>query len=67
MKNILLFGKNEAEKSALADVSRMDEYLITKTESMKKALKIMRNEAPDYVICAGTIRLNAEGKYYLEL
>lgn len=67
MKKILLVGDHVEKNSVLSDISKLEDYKIKKTKSMNKVLGLLKKYSPDFVICAGKIKVNASGKYFLEL
>lgn len=67
MKNILLVGDYVDKNSALSEITKLHNYKIRKIKNMNKAIGVLKKYSPDFVICAGKIKLNANGKYVLEL
>ena len=67
MKQILLVGKTNFSKSLLKLIKQSSRFKITQTLNPKKAEKMLEEETPDYVLCTGTIQINSEGKYFLDI
>lgn len=42
-------------------------FKIKKTKNLKIVDEIISTSKPDFVLCAGKIKMNEEGRYYLEI
>lgn len=67
MKKILVVGDDSDRNSTLSHLSGLEDYRIKKTGNVNKALELLKKYSPDYVMCAGKIKCNSDGKYFLEL
>jgi hypothetical protein len=67
VKEILLVGKTNFSKSLLKLITQSARFKITQTLSPKKAEEMLEEDTPDYVLCTGTIQINSEGKYFLDI
>ena len=67
MKEILLVGNIKKEDSAINDLFKGGEYRIFKANNATKAMKLLKHNSPDFVLCTGRIRQNSKGHYFLEL
>ena len=56
-------------KSRTEDINpkRTRKLLMHKREINKIAQKLIDKTNPDFVLCTGTIKMNSEGKYFLEI
>lgn len=67
MKDILLVGNDSEETTVLKHLHNSTKYKVKKTKSLKEAEKIIGSLNPDFVLCAGRINIDKEGKYVLEI
>lgn len=67
MKEILLIGDTKKESSLIDDLTNDGEFKIRKANGLLKALKLLKKNSPDYLICTGKIMETIDGKFFLEL
>lgn len=67
MKEILLIGDTVKENTIIDDLTNLGGFKIKKANSPLKALKLLKKNSPDYLMCAGKIKKTVDGKYFLEL
>ena len=65
MKQILLIGNDSDGMSILKKLN--PKFKIKKTKNLKIVDEIISTSKPDFVLCAGKIKMNEEGRYYLEI
>ncbi len=67
LKEILLVGNIEKEDTAVNNLIKESNYKIVKVNNANKAIRVLKHNSPDFVLCTGRIRQNSEGHYFLEL
>ena len=67
MKEILLIGNTLKENSIIDDLLNHGSFKIRCADSPLKALKLLKRNSPDYLMCTGKIRETIDGKYFVEL
>ena len=67
MKKILLLGKEKDLGDGLTRRMNAKGYSIREAKNLHKALRLLKRNAPDFVLCTGKIKIDSEGKYYLEM
>ena len=67
MKKVLIVGSEEAVGYALTNRMHNHGFKVERIRSLLKADRILKNSSPDFVMCAGTIGLDTEGSYYIEI
>lgn len=67
MKEILLIGDSIKGNTFIDDLVNQGSYKIRKANSPLKALKLLKQNSPDFLMCTGKIRETIDGKYFLEL
>lgn len=67
MKEILLIGNTFKENSIIDDLLNHGSFKIRRADSPLKALKLLKRNSPDYLMCTGKIRETNDGKYFIEL
>lgn len=67
MKEILLIGNSFKGDSFMDDLINHGSFKIRKANSPLKALKLLKQSSPDYLLCTGKIRETIDGKYFVEL
>ncbi len=67
MKDILLIGDSSKEDTFIDDLIHQGSYKIRQADSPLKALKLLKQNSPDFLMCTGKIRETIDGKYFLEL
>jgi len=67
VKEILLIGDDLKENSLIDDLINQGSYRIRRANSPLKALKLLKQNSPDFLMCTGKIRETIDGKYFLEL
>ena len=67
MKEILLVGNLKKEDSAISNIFNGGDYRVLKVNNATKAIKLLRQNSPDFVLCTGRIQQTSEGLYFLEL
>lgn len=67
MKEIVLLGNDQEESTVLKHLHNSSKYKVKRAQTLKKAEKIISSLNPDFVLCAGRINVDEEGKYILEI
>lgn|GEM_PF-1513024 len=67
MKEILLIGDGVKGKKLINDLMQQGNYKIRQANSPLKALKLLKQTSPDFLMCTGKIRQTMDGKYFLDL
>lgn len=67
MKEILLIGDSSHGGTFINDLINQGSYKIRQANSPIKALKLLKRNSPDFLLCTGKIRETIDGKYFLEL
>ena len=67
MKEILLVGDIENENSNINDLFKNGDYNVRKVNNATKAIKLLKQNSPDFVLCTGRIQQTSDGRYFLEL
>lgn len=67
MKEILLIGESFKGDTLIDDLINHGSFKIRKANSPLKALKLLKQNSPDYLVCTGKIRETIDGKYFVEL
>lgn len=67
VKEILLIGDSLKGDRFINDLLNQGSYKVRKANSPLKALKLLKKNSPDYLMCTGKIRETIDGKYFLEL
>lgn len=67
MKEILLIGDMVKGNTLLDDLTNDGSFTIRIANSPLKALKLLKQRNPDYLICTGRINVTIDGRYFLEL
>ncbi len=67
VKEILLIGNSFKGDTLVEDLMSHGSFKIRKANSPLKALKLLKQNSPDYLMCTGKIRETIDGKYFLEL
>ena len=66
LKEIILLGK--ARKSTFMDyITNSCKFKIRRLKKIEEANKVIDKANPDFVLCSGRIKMDADGKYYLEI
>jgi hypothetical protein len=66
LKEIILLGK--ARKSTFMDyITNSSKFKIRRLNKIEAANKVIDKTNPDFVLCSGRIRVDADGNYYLEI
>ena len=67
VKDILLIGDSLKENTFIDNLINQGSYKIRQAKSPLKALKLLKQNSPDFLMCTGKIRETIDGKYFLEL
>lgn len=67
MKEILLVGSISQDDEALNHIMNRNGYKILRANTANKAIKLLEQNSPDFVLCTGKIRQTEEGQYFLEI
>lgn len=67
VKEILLIGDSSKGNTFIDDLINQGRYKIRKANSPLKALRLLKQNSPDFLLCTGKIRETIDGKYFLEL
>ena len=67
MDKILLLANDNPNDLMLTNLKNSSHFDIYETHNTKKALKMIKKHSPDFVLCAGTILQDEEGRYFLDL
>lgn len=67
MKKVLLLGRQKNLGDGLSQRMSIRGYSIIETLNLHKALRLLRNNSPDFVLCTGKIQKDPDGNYYLDL
>lgn len=67
MKDIVFLGNLDRENSILKKILNSTKYKVKKTQNVYEAEKLINRLNPDFVLCSGKIRINSEGKYFIEI
>ncbi len=67
VKDILLIGDSLKENTFIDDLINQGSYKIRQANSPLQALKLLKQNSPDFLMCTGKIRETIDGKYFLEL
>lgn len=67
MKEIVFVGSDKEGSSILKLLHNSSKYKVKKAKNLKKAAQIIDSHNPDFVLCAGTIQVDKNGKYVLEI
>lgn len=67
MKEILLIGDSLKGNRFIDDLVNLGSFKIRRADSPLKALKLLKKNSPDYLMCTGKIRETIDGKYFVEL
>ena len=67
MKKVLLLGREKDLGDGLSQRMNVRGYSIRETQNFMKALRIVKSNEPDFVLCTGKIQQDSEGNYYLDL
>lgn len=67
VKEILLIGDGLKGKKLINDLMQQGDYKIRQARSPLKALELLKQNSPDFLMCTGKIRQTIDGKYFLEL
>lgn len=65
MKEIVLLGNGS--RDVLKKIKLSAKFKLKQTRNLRKAERIIQETDPDFVLCAGTIKMRADGKYYIEI
>jgi len=66
MKKILLIGHEKDLGDKLSRRFYRKGYSIQQTLNLNKALRVLKFNTPDFVLCTGKIKMDSDGNYYLE-
>jgi len=67
VKEILLIGNSFKGDTLMEDLMYHGSFRIRKANSPLKALKLLKQNSPDYLMCTGKIRETIDGNYFVEL
>ncbi|MDZ7340488.1 MAG: hypothetical protein ONB27_03955 [candidate division KSB1 bacterium] len=67
MKDILLIGTMKNDSAFIDDLLNQGDFKIRQAEDPSTALKLIKKNNPDYLICTGKIKETWDGKYFLEI
>jgi DNA-binding response OmpR family regulator len=67
VKEILLIGDSSKGNTFIDDLINQGRFKIRKANSPLKALRLLKQNSPDFLLCTGKIRETIDGKYFLEL
>jgi len=67
VKEILLIGDSLKGNRFIDDLVNLGSFKIRRADSPLKALKLLKKNSPDYLMCTGKIRETIDGKYFVEL
>lgn len=67
MKDILLIGEMKNDSSFIHDLLNEGDFKIRKADDPSTALKLIKKNNPDYLICTGKIKETRDGKFFLEI
>lgn len=67
MKKVLLLGREKDLGDGFSRRMNIRGYSIRETQNLMKALRIVKSNEPDFVLCTGKIQKDSEGNYYLDL
>ena len=67
MKKIVILGAKTSLGDRLSHRINKRGYHIKHTQDIGKLEGMLKATSPDFVLCAGTIRIDSDGNYYLEL
>lgn len=67
MKEILLIGNGLKGTKLISDLMKQGDYKIRQAKTPLKALQLLKQNSPDFLMCTGKIRQTIDGKYFLEL
>lgn len=67
VKEILLIGDSIKGDTFINDLINQGSFKIRKANSPLKALKLLKENSPDYLMCTGKIKETIDGKYFVEL
>jgi hypothetical protein len=62
-----LLSDDSTNDPGLAKIKQMPKFDIFEAHTSKQAIKWLKRHSPDFVICAGKINLQEDGKYVLDL
>jgi len=65
LKEIFLVGNGDSDM--LKKLQNSPHFKIQKTQNPQKAEKLIKKCDPDFVLCSGTIQIDRDGNYYIEL
>lgn len=67
MKDILLIGDMKTDNAFIDDLVHLGDFRIRKADNPSKALRLIKRNNPDYLICTGKFKETNDGKYFLEI
>ena len=67
VKEILLIGDTLKGNTFIDALTDLGSFKIRRANSPLKALKLLKKNSPDYLMCTGKIRETIDGKYFVEL
>lgn len=67
MKKVLLLGREKDLGDGLSRRMSIRGYSIKETRNLFKAMRLIKLNKPDFVLCTGRIQQDSEGNYYLDL
>jgi hypothetical protein len=67
LKEIVLLSDDNFDSTVLKSIKHSPNYNIKKTKNPEEIPKILQKLKPDFILFSGKIKINAEGKYYLEI
>jgi DNA-binding response OmpR family regulator len=67
VKDILLIGKMNNDNSFIDDLLNQGDFKIREADDPSTALKLIKKNNPDYLICTGKIKETRDGKFFLEI
>jgi len=65
LKEIILLGNADIE--TLKRLENSPHYTFKKTQNIDKAEKLIHRREPDFVLCSGTIKVNPDGSYFIDI
>ncbi|UCE05706.1 MAG: hypothetical protein JSW07_19265 [bacterium] len=63
----MLIGDSLKGDKIINDLINHGSFKIRRADSPLKALKLLKKNSPDYLMCTGKIRETLDGKYFVEL
>jgi len=67
LKEILLVGSIQKEDSVINDLFNRGNFKVSRVKNANKALKHLKQNSPDFVLCTGCIKQTNDGRFFLEL